>query len=143
MIRSVSRVADLSRWDERMTGAKAGGFARLVAATRYPAAGLRAAWASEAALRQEVVLAVVLVPVAAGLGRSMLERALLIGSCLLVLIVELLNSAIEAVVDRVGRERHELSGRAKDMGSAAVLLSLILLFLVWAAVAWDRLGPAA
>ncbi len=68
----------------------------------------------------------------------MLERALLIGTCLLVLIVELLNSAIEAVVDRIGQDLHELSGQAKDMGSAAVLLSLAFAVLVWTAVAWDR-----
>jgi diacylglycerol kinase (ATP) len=100
--------------------------------------GFRAAWRGEEAFRQEVMLAAVLVPAAIWLGQTMLQRALLVGTCLLVLVVELLNSAVEAVVDRVGDELHVLSGQAKDMGSAAVLLSLALTVLVWAAVAWDR-----
>lgn len=114
------------------------GLGRLVAATAFSAAGFRAAWRSEEAFRQEVVLAVVLAPAALWLGETMLQRALLVGTCLLVLIVELLNSAVEAVVDRIGHDLHVLSGQAKDMGSAAVLLSLALTALVWAAVAWDR-----
>ncbi len=80
----------------------------------------------------------VLVPAALWLGQTMAQRALLIGCCLIVLIVELLNSSIEAVVDRIGDDYHELSGQAKDMGSAAVLLSLLLTAAVWVAVAWDR-----
>lgn len=114
------------------------GFGRLVAATGFSMAGFRAAWRVEEAFRQEVMLAAVLVPAATWLGQTMLQRALLVGTCLLVLVVELLNSAVEAVVDRVGDELHVLSGQAKDMGSAAVLLSLALTVLVWAAVAWDR-----
>lgn len=114
------------------------GFGRLVAATGFSMAGFRAAWRGEEAFRQEVMLAAVLVPAAIWLGQTMLQRALLVGTCLLVLVVELLNSAVEAVVDRVGDELHVLSGQAKDMGSAAVLLSLALTVLVWAAVAWDR-----
>ena len=80
-------------------------------------------------------------PVALWLGSTALERLLLIGTCVLVLIVELLNSAIEAAIDRVGHEHHELSGRAKDLGSAAVLLSLILTGATWATIAWQRFLP--
>lgn len=109
-----------------------------MAATAFSSAGLRAAWRHEEAFRQEAILAAVLAPLALWLGDTSLERALLIGSLLLVLIVELLNSAVEAVVDRIGADPHELSGRAKDMGSAAVLLSLLLAAGVWLAVAWHR-----
>jgi diacylglycerol kinase (ATP) len=118
--------------------APATGFRRLVNATRYSAAGLRAAWRHEAAFRQECALAAFLVPAGVWLGRSATERALLIGACLLVLVIELLNSAIEAVVDRIGPEHHALSARAKDLGSAAVLLSLVLAAIVWALIAWQR-----
>lgn len=114
------------------------GLGRLIAATGFSIAGFRAAWRGEEAFRQEVLLAVLLVPAAAWLGETMLQRALLVGTCLLVLVVELLNSAVEAVVDRIGHDLHELSGQAKDMGSAAVLLSLALVVVTWAAVAWDR-----
>lgn len=114
------------------------GIRRLLAATGYSLAGLRAAWRHEAAFRQEVVLALVLAPLAFWLGETSLQRLLLLGSCLLVLIVELLNSAIEAVVDRIGPELHELSGRAKDLGSAAVFLSLLLAAAAWAVVALER-----
>ncbi len=84
------------------------------------------------------MLAVLLMPVAIWLGRSIVEQALLIGVCLLVLIVELLNSAIETAIDRIDPEQHELSGRAKDIGSAAVFVSLFLVVFVWVAVAWER-----
>ncbi len=84
------------------------------------------------------MLAVVLIPVALWLGQNAVERALLIGSCLIVLIVELLNSGIEAIVDRVSTDRHELSGRAKDLGSAAVFVSLVLVLVVWALIAYSR-----
>jgi diacylglycerol kinase (ATP) len=96
--------------------------------------GLIGAFREEAAFRQELALAVLVVPLGLWLGRSGVERALLVAPVLLVLIVELLNSAIEATVDRVGPERHELAGLAKDIGSAAVLLSLLLCALVWALV---------
>ena len=112
-----------------------------MAATTFSAAGFRAAWRGEEAFRQEVVLAAILMPAALWLGQTMLQRAILIGTCLLVLIVELLNSAVESVVDRIGHDLHELSGQAKDMGSAAVLLSLINTAIVWFAIAWDRFGP--
>lgn len=114
------------------------GLRRLIAATACSASGFRAAWRHEEAFRQEVALALVLAPVAMWLGQTMLQRALLLGSCVLVLIVELLNSAVEAVVDRIGHDPHELSAQAKDMGSTAVLLSLILAGGVWLAIAWDR-----
>lgn len=114
------------------------GFRRIVRATRYSAQGLAHAWRHEAAFRQEIVLLLVLTPVGIWLGGSLMERTLLIGSLVLVLIVELLNSAVEAAIDRVGHEVHELSGRAKDLGSAAVSLSLLLVAAIWASVAWQR-----
>ena len=102
------------------------GLRRIVNATFFSFAGFRAAWRDEAAFRQEALLCLVLVPTAFWLGRTAVERSLLIGSCLLVLIVELLNTGIENVVDRVGQEHHRLSGQAKDLGSAAVFTSLML-----------------
>jgi diacylglycerol kinase (ATP) len=105
--------------------------ARIVRATRYSLAGLRAAITHEAALRQELALFVVLAPLGLWLGRNGVERVLLLGSLLLVLIVELLNSAIETLVNRIGSERHELSGIAKDVASAAVFVALIQVPLVW------------
>lgn len=116
------------------------GMRRILHATRYSAQGFVHAWRHEAAFRQELALTAVLLPLALWLGRSMSEVLLLIGTCLLVLIVELLNSAIEATVDRVGQEQHELSGRAKDLGSAAVFLSLLLVSVTWGSVAWLRFG---
>lgn len=117
------------------------GIRRIVNATFYSFAGLRSAWRSEAAFRQECLLALVLIPSGWWLGENAVERALLIGSCLIVLIVELLNTAVEFVVDRVGTEHHELSGRAKDLGSAAVFVSLMLTVVVFGLVAWERFGP--
>jgi diacylglycerol kinase (ATP) len=107
------------------------GLQRLVNATRYSLSGLAAAWRAEDAFRQEVLLAVVLVPLGLWLGASGLERALLAGSVLLVLVVELLNSAVEATVDRVSLDDHNLAKRAKDIGSAAVMLSLVNVGVVW------------
>lgn len=124
-----------------MPKSDAHGLQRLLRATAFSSADLRAAWRGESAFRQEVVLAVALAPAAVWLGRTGLQRALLLGVLLLVLVVELLNSAIEAVVDRIGHEQHELSGQAKDMGSAAVLLSLVLALTVWLGIAWDHFGP--
>lgn len=114
------------------------GFRRLVNATFFSVAGLKAAWRNEAAFRQELVLALVLTPTAVWLGRNAVERALLIGTCWLVLIVELLNSAIEAIVDRVSTDHHKLSGRAKDLGSAGVFVSLLLVLVVWGMIIWER-----
>jgi diacylglycerol kinase (ATP) len=114
------------------------GLARIAAAAVYSMAGLRAALRHEEAFRQEAAAALLLVPAAFWLGRGALERCLLIGSWLLVLIVELLNSAIEAVVDRISHDHHELSAQAKDMGSAAVFLTLVLAGSTWTLIAWDR-----
>lgn len=110
---------------------EATGIRRLVAATRFSLAGLRSTFKTEEAFRQECWLAIVLVPVAIFLGDDSIEIALMIGSILILMITELLNTAVEIVVDRIGHEFHELSGRAKDAGSAAVLLSLLLVVLVW------------
>jgi len=114
------------------------GIRRILRATKFSAQGLAQAWQHEAAFRQELVLVLLLVPVAVWLGQTALERAVLIGCCLIVLIVELINSAIEAAIDRHGDEHHELSGRAKDMGSAAVFVSLILVAVVWGLIAAER-----
>jgi diacylglycerol kinase (ATP) len=117
------------------------GFRRVVNATFYSIAGLRAAWRNEAAFRQECVGVVVLIPIAVWLGQNAVQRALLLSSCVLVLVVELLNTAVEFVVDRVGTDHHELSGRAKDLGSAAVFTSIALAILVWGLIAWERFAP--
>lgn len=114
------------------------GFRRIIKATGYSWQGLKAAWRHEAAFRQELILAILLFPLAGWLGRTPLEWVLLVGSVILVLIVELLNSGIEAITDRVGTDHHELSGRAKDMASAAVFLSLANVVFVWLVVAWGR-----
>ncbi len=110
------------------------GMKRVINATAYSFKGLTAAWKYEAAFRQEAVLAVLLTFVALILPISSTEKVALIACVVFVMVVELLNSAIEAVVDRVGMEHHELSGRAKDMGSAAVFLSLCLTFGVWVTI---------
>jgi diacylglycerol kinase (ATP) len=107
------------------------GLLRVWNAFHYSLDGLRAAWRHEDAFRQEMVLALLMVPLAIWLGEGAIERALMIGSVLLVLIVELLNSAIEATVDRISLERHLLAKRAKDVGSAAVLIALINVAVVW------------
>jgi diacylglycerol kinase (ATP) len=110
------------------------GLKRIMNAAGYSWLGLTAAYRHESAFRQEIWLAVILLPLGYYLGEDWKDKAALIGSVLLVLVVELLNSAIEAVVDRIGDEKHELSGRAKDMGSAAVLIMLVITAIVWAAV---------
>ncbi len=107
------------------------GIKRIISAGSFSASGLIAAYRNETAFRQETWLAIILIPLALWLGETWPEKTWLIASVLLLLIVELLNSAIETVVDRVGDEYHELSGRAKDMGSAAVLLTIILTAMVW------------
>jgi diacylglycerol kinase (ATP) len=112
--------------------------ARIVMATVWSLQGLRAAWLHESSFRLEVYLLAVLGPLALWLGNDGVERALLLGSCLLVLAVELLNSAIEAVIERYGDERHELAGRAKDMGSAAVFVTMLNVLLVWGLVLLPR-----
>ncbi len=115
------------------------GWRHLVAATGYSLKGLRYAFHHETAFRQELALCVPLLPLAWWIGSGPVEWILLLGSCLLVLIVELVNSAIESVVDRIGTEHHELSGRAKDIGSAAVMLALVAAGLTWGLLLWQRL----
>jgi diacylglycerol kinase (ATP) len=111
---------------------------RIARAGSYSVSGLRAAARKEAAFRQELVLFVILAPLAFVLGCDGVERALLFGTLVLVLVVELLDSAVEVTVDRISKKHHKLSGRAKDMGSAAVSLSLLLVVVVWALILWDR-----
>lgn len=110
------------------------GLRRLVNAFGYSLAGFRACYQNEEAFRQEVAASLVIIPLALWLGETGLEKALLIFSWLLVPLVELLNSALEAIVDRVGSEHHDLSGRAKDIGSAAVFCALLIAALVWGLV---------
>ncbi|HGO5822652.1 TPA: diacylglycerol kinase [Mannheimia haemolytica] len=109
-------------------------FQRVINATHYSMKGLKAAYIYEAAFRQEFWCAVILLPLAFLFGETNIEKALLVGTIFLVLIVELLNSAVESVVDRIGSEFHELSGRAKDFGSAAVFMSMLLLAITWVLV---------
>ena len=115
------------------------GLSRVWHATGYSLAGLRAGW-SETAFRQEAMAAVVLLPVAFWLGHNWVETALLVGSVVALMVVELLNTAIEPAIDRIGPEWHDLSKRAKDMGSAAVLLSLLFCLGVWLTVLYQRLS---
>lgn len=117
------------------------GLVRLFDAFGYSIKGFRAAWQNEAAFRQEVLLAAVLIPGSFFLAANAIHLALLIGSVLVVLITELLNSAIEAIVDKTTPEIHELAGRAKDMGSAAVLVSLIGCSAIWLFIALERFLP--
>ncbi|MDQ7954372.1 MAG: diacylglycerol kinase [Rhodocyclaceae bacterium] len=117
------------------------GLNRLWHAAGYSLNGLRAGW-GEAAFRMEATMAVVMVPLAFWLGRNWVEVALLAGSVVIVMIVELLNTAVEAAIDRIGPEWHDLSKRAKDMGSAAVLLASLLAGGIWLAALWQRLFVA-
>ena len=114
------------------------GIRRIILATRFSAQGIAHAWKHESAFRQELTAAVVLTPAAAWLGRDAMETLLLLTSLVLVLIVELLNSAVEATVDRISDEHHKLAGRAKDMGSAAVFFSLVIVAAVWGTVIYQR-----
>lgn len=114
-----------------MAGQNLKGAARLIAAGKNSMAGLAACWTHEEAFRQEVLISIIGIPLAFYLGQTAIERVLLIGSLILLMIIELLNSAIEATVDRIGFEHHELSGRAKDIGSAAVLFGMILAGCTW------------
>ncbi len=115
------------------------GLDRIIHAAGYSWAGLKAAYTGESAFRQETWLCIIAAPLSFWLANSWEQAALLLGSLVLVLIVELLNSAVEAVVDRVSFERHELSKRAKDIASAAVLMSLLLAGGIWGAAAWQHL----
>lgn len=113
------------------------GLNRMWHATGYSMAGLRAGW-NETAFRQESLVALVLIPLSLWLGSTWVETALLAGSVILVMVVELLNTAVETAIDRIGPEWHDLSKRAKDMGSAAVLLSLLLSICIWGAALFHR-----
>lgn len=114
------------------------GLTRIIKAAGYSWKGVRAAWINEAAFRQEAVAVLLAIAVACWLDVDAITRVLLIGSVALVMIVEILNSAIEAVVDRIGTDFHELSGRAKDMGSAAVLMSILLALATWGMLLWSH-----
>lgn len=117
------------------------GFKRVVLAFGYSLQGFRAGW-REPAFRQEALAACVLLPLAIWLGSTWLEQAALVGAVVAVMVVELLNTAIEAAIDRVGSDWHVLSKKAKDLGSAAVLMSLIFCGLVWLAALWHKFFPA-
>jgi len=123
-----------------MAGQNLKGVTRIYAAFFNSLKGFKATWSHEEAFRQEVLLCAAAIPLGLWLGQGGVEKALLVGSLLLVLIVELLNTGIEIVVDRISFERHELSGRAKDVGSAAVLTSLVLAGVVWALVLLPHYG---
>ncbi len=110
------------------------GLIRIVHAFFNSVSGLKDAWSNESAFRQELLLAIVLVPVACIVHVTPVERALLIGAMLLVIIVELLNTSVEAAIDRISFDHHSLSKRAKDIGSAAVFMALVLLAMVWALI---------
>ena len=110
------------------------GFARLIDATGYSWMGLKAAWENEAAFRQEVVAVVILLPLAYLIANNITQFLLLTTPLFILLIAELVNSALESVVDRIGGEHHELSGRAKDLGSAVVFIALLLSFVTWSLV---------
>lgn len=114
------------------------GLSRILDASRYSYKGLRAAWQHEEAFRQEAMLAIVLLPMAFWLGEGATQQGLLITTVVLVVVVELINSAIEAAIDRIGTDRHPLSGQAKDIGSAAVMMSLLLCLCTWTLVIVER-----
>lgn len=114
------------------------GLSRLLHAFGYSVAGLKAGW-GETAFRQEAIASVVLLPLSLWIGRTWVETSLLAGSVLLVMVVELLNTGVESAIDRIGPEWHDLSKRAKDMGSAAVLLSLMICAITWGGALWARL----
>jgi diacylglycerol kinase (ATP) len=121
--------------DERVKKARPDmGLGRIWKAIGYSVAGLASAWRTEAAFRQEALAALVLIPIACFVPVSPLQQALLVASVLMVMVVELLNSSIESAIDRISLERHELSKRAKDTGSAAVLLTVFIALVVWAAI---------
>ena len=116
---------------------KTSGLRRLVNALSYSLSGLQLAWQDEAAFRQEIILAIVLVPVAFMMPVDLTQRVLLVASVMLVLVVEMINSAIEATVDRISLDIHPLAKRAKDMGSAAVMLTLTNAILTWTMTLWS------
>ncbi len=124
-----------------MVNLKDRGLKRLVKALGYSYSGFIAAWKNEEAFRIEFVLAAFMIPAGFLVGTTYTQKSLLVGTCFIVLITELLNSAIEAVVDRISKDHHELSGRAKDMGSTAVFLSLCMTVIVWLLIIIERFFP--
>jgi len=114
------------------------GLTRIFWASKYSFNGIKAAWKNEEAFRQELSLMMLMLPTAFWLGQTVEQQLILIISCLLVVVVELINSAIEATIDRIGPEMHILSGQAKDMGSAAVFFSLWIVIISWGMIAWQR-----
>lgn len=114
------------------------GLKRLINAVRYSMQGIRCAARHEAAFRQEACLLVIGVPCAFWVAQTIWQAALLVSSLVLIMVIEMINSALESLVDRVSTEFHELSGRTKDMGSAAVLLSIVIAGILWAAALWQR-----
>ena len=130
--------ADRNREEVAMAKQNQGGIRRIWNATLYSIDGITATWKNEAAFRQESILCVILVPLAFWVGSTAVERVILIITCLFVLVTELLNSAVEAAIDRIGEGRHWLSGRAKDMGSAAVFISLWAAAVAWLLIGYER-----
>lgn len=118
---------------------KSKGLERLLKATGYTIKGLRAAWDNEEAFRQEVIVLLFVIPLGLWVGGTPVQKGLFVFVWLVVMMVELINSSIEAIVDRIGYEKHELSGRAKDMGSAAVFISICASIIVWLAIIYDRI----
>ncbi len=123
---------------EKKTGK---GFVRIVNAFKYTLKGVRSAWSNEEAFRQEALVLILVVPAAFLIGETFIQKGLFICVWLLVLVIELLNSAIESVVDRVGYEKHPLSGQAKDMGSAAVFIGICLSVIIWICIICERYIP--
>ena len=123
-----------------MSEAKDTIIAHIIKAVIWSMAGIKAAWKNEQAFRWEAIIIFLMMPVGLWLGKTAVERALLIASAMSILVTELLNSAVEAVVDRIGPERHELSKRAKDLGSAAAFISMITAAAVWGLIAYERLA---
>ena len=121
-----------------MAGSRNRGIKRIINAFNYSQAGFRAAWKNEEAFRQEIMAGIIFIPAGFLLGATGTQRAVLIFSYLIIPLVELLNTAIEAIVDRVGMEKNELSKRAKDVGSASVFLSICIAAIMWVLIAWDR-----
>ena len=114
------------------------GIQRLVNATRFTFKGIRSAWSNEEAFRQEALVLILVIPAGLFIGETFVQKGLFICVWILVLIIELLNSAIESVVDRIGYEKHPLSGQAKDMGSAAVFIGICLSVIIWGAIICER-----
>ncbi len=121
-----------------MSNANEGLFRHIINAFIWSAGGIKAAWKHELAFRAQAIVIAVMIPVGIWLGETAVQWALLFGSCMLVLAIELLNSALETIVDRIGLEHNELSGRAKDMGSAASLFSMAAAVVVWGLIAYER-----